>query len=456
MPADPIPTLNTLASPCSTERSKAEAASSLVTRQPPMGRFGDYELLEFLGRGTMGVVYKCRHAAFSHPVAVKLMLRGRGACHEELARFRIESEALSCLEHDNMLGILDVGVIDGCPYFATDFASHGTLSTYIDANPHSVEWSVDTIRRISLAIHHSHERRILHRNIKPANILIMGDGTPKVSDFGHVKFAAPLVGCILDPSIYGDLNASDFFDIQEELGRFAAELRYEYPDVREDREPLIPDLLKSCLARTGLPGDAIDESAIIDFMTHVAGQNPQPGATHWYQQPHLPNLTASGRTLVTPQFMSPEQAFGRHDVIGPASDVYSLGATLYYLVTGHSMFSGSLHEVLKQIKSDWDWPVPAKQISPQVSDAVDAVIWKCIQKNPKARYHDCSELAEDLQCCLDGGTPPTLLRRNLRQKSADAESRKYADLFLRAFPPKQSDKVESIPTSAKRWWEFWK
>ena len=456
MPANPIPKLNTLALPCSTEPSKADAASPLVTRQAPIGRFGDYELLELLGRGTMGVVYKCWYAAFSHPVAVKLMLRGRGACFEELARFRIEAEALSCLEHDNILRILDVGVIDGCPYVTTDFASQGTLSAYIDANPQSADWSVDTIRRISLALHHSHERRILHRDIKPTNILIMGDGTPKVSDFGLAKFAAPLVGCILDPYIFGDLDASDFFDIQEQLGRFAAELRQEYRDVYAERETLIQDLLKSCMARTRLPRDAIDESAIIDFMTNVAGQNSQPGAKRWYRQPHLQNLTTPGGTLVTPQFMSPEQVCGRHDVIGPTSDVYSLGATLYYLITGHSMFSGSLHEVLKQVRSDRDWPRPAKQVSPQVSDAVDAVIWKCIQKNPQARYHDCKELADDLQCRLDGGMPPTLMRRNLRQKPADAETRKYDDLFVRAFPQKQSDKDESIPASTKRWLQFWK
>lgn len=152
-----------------------------------------YEVEEELGRGGMGVVYRVRQQSTGRRLALKMILCGRGATFQELARFRIEAEAMACLNHPNIIKIRDVGVAAGCPFFVLDWAERGSLKDWLrKQTPREPLWCADLVRTLALAMQHAHGRGMLHRDLKPANILMMGDGTPKISDFGLVKFAAPV------------------------------------------------------------------------------------------------------------------------------------------------------------------------------------------------------------------------------------------------------------------------
>jgi serine/threonine-protein kinase len=208
---------------------------------PELPTIPGYKVECELGRGGMGVVYKCWHLTSPDPVAVKLMIAGYRASFEQLARFRIEAEALCCLNHENILKIHDVGLVDGCPYLVTEFASHGSLNDYLESHPQPLEWTVQVIHKVALALHHAHKRQILHRDVKPANILVMQDGSPKVSDFGLVKFTADIESVVLGAS---QMTRPTAFTAIDELLRFSKELQYDYRDVDVDGETVIQVLLK--------------------------------------------------------------------------------------------------------------------------------------------------------------------------------------------------------------------
>src|SRR5262249_41189297 len=151
-----------------------------------------YEVEAELGRGGMGVVYRVRRRATDSVLALKMILSGRGATFQELARFRVEAEAMACLNHPNIIKIRDVGVASGYPFFRLEFGAKGSLRPGIQGRPQPIRWSVELVRTLASAMQHAHGRGMLHRDLKPANILFLGDGTPKISDFGLVKFAAPI------------------------------------------------------------------------------------------------------------------------------------------------------------------------------------------------------------------------------------------------------------------------
>ncbi|MBY0395090.1 MAG: serine/threonine protein kinase, partial [Thermoleophilia bacterium] len=153
-----------------------------------------YELLDELGRGGMGVVYRARRRSDGAPRALKVMLRGRDASLSALARFRIEAEALACLKHPNIIRVRDIGVHRGIPYFAMDYAAGGSLKSAqaADPGPWPARRAAELVRTLALAIDHAHGRGMLHRDLKPANILLTEEGQPVVSDFGLVKFASPI------------------------------------------------------------------------------------------------------------------------------------------------------------------------------------------------------------------------------------------------------------------------
>src|SRR5262249_22310325 len=119
-------------------------------------------------------------------------LRSRGIGFLDLARFRIEAEAVACLDHPNIVLIHDVGVFAGYPFMALEFAAGGTLARTIRKQPQPARRAAEIVRTLALALHHAHERGILHRDLKPSNVLQMEDGTLKITDFGLAKFARPM------------------------------------------------------------------------------------------------------------------------------------------------------------------------------------------------------------------------------------------------------------------------
>jgi hypothetical protein len=146
-----------------------------------------YEILEELGRGGMGVVYKARQINLNRLVALKMILAGAHAGPVALSRFHREAQAVASLQHSDIVQIHDVGETSGLPYFCLEFIDGGSLATRIGGRPQHIRQAASTISILARAIHAAHRQGIVHRDLKPANILLTADGRPKITDFGLAK-----------------------------------------------------------------------------------------------------------------------------------------------------------------------------------------------------------------------------------------------------------------------------
>ena len=153
----------------------------------PLGSFGDYDLLEEIARGGMGVVYKARQRKLGRIVAVKMILAGPLAGKEFVQRFRTESTAAAILQHPNIVAIHDVGVHDGRHYFSMDYVEGQNLAQRVGQQPLPANKAARCVEIIAEAIHYAHERGILHRDLKPSNVLIDLNDQPRITDFGLAR-----------------------------------------------------------------------------------------------------------------------------------------------------------------------------------------------------------------------------------------------------------------------------
>jgi serine/threonine-protein kinase len=170
---------------------KAKSGQAPSPRRPlpaaaPL-QLGDYQILRELGRGGMGVVYQARHLSLKRIVAIKMVLVGGHAGPGELARFRIETEAVARLQHPNIVQVFEVGEADGHPYCALEFVEGGTLADKIAGKPLPAREAARLAESLARAMHLAHSRNVVHRDLKPANVLLAADGTPKVTDFGLAR-----------------------------------------------------------------------------------------------------------------------------------------------------------------------------------------------------------------------------------------------------------------------------
>jgi WD40 repeat protein/serine/threonine protein kinase len=268
--------------------------------------FGDFELLELIARGGMGVVYKARDKKLHRIVALKTIMAGKLATDVEVQRFYQEAGAAAQLDHLSIVSIFGVGEHEGQHYYSMAYIEGGSLAARIKDKPLPPQHAAALVEQVASAVGYAHQHGIIHRDIKPSNILLDKDGRPKVSDFGLAK---------------------------------------------------------------RLTGDS--------------------------------QLTVFGQIVGTPQFMSPEQAAGKSDAVGPASDIYSLGALLYNLVTGRPPFhSASSVETLKQVIEQE--PVSPHYLNAAVNRDLETICLKCLQKEPGKRYKTAAALADDLGCWLAG------------------------------------------------------
>lgn len=275
-------------------------------------RFGDYELLEEIARGGMGIVYKARQLSLDRFVAVKMLLLGQYATDEFIHRFRVEASAAASLQHPNIVAIHDVGVHQGQHYFAMDFVDGPNLAQIIRDHPLPPKRAAAYVKAAAEAIHFAHERRILHRDLKPSNILIDSSDQPRITDFGLAKR--------LDASMSG--------------------------------------------------GEAFQ-------------------------------LTLTGQTLGSPNYIPPEQASVQRGKIGPRSDVYSLGAVLYHALTGRPPFVGqTLADTLQQVLNHE--PVAPRLLNTRVPVDLESICLKCLEPESPRRYSTAQELADDLTRFLQG------------------------------------------------------
>jgi eukaryotic-like serine/threonine-protein kinase len=287
----------------SLSRSPVESEPRWRTDWPRIPR---YEILGTLGRGGMAVVYKARHEGLNRLVALKMIIAGGHAGTSQMARFRIEAEAVAQLHHPNIVQIYDIGEVDGMPFVSLELLEGGDLRDRLAGTPQPGVPAAELVATLGRAVHAAHQARIVHRDLKPANVLLTADGVPKITDFGLAK-------------------------------------RLELDD----------------------------------------------------------NQTQSGEIMGTPSYMAPEQALGHTKEVGPAADIYSLGAILYEMLTGRPPFKGiSAMETVKQVIEED--PVLPSRVQFRVPRDLETICMKCLQKEPRKRYGTAQDLVDDLSRYLAG------------------------------------------------------
>lgn len=268
--------------------------------------FGDYELLGLLGRGGMGEVYRARQRSIGRTVALKVIrpdfLPGfsSGGQTQLHKRFEAEAHAAAQLEHENIVAVYEVGVYAGRNFYAMRLIEGRSLTDMVQSHPLAARKAAEYMEPVARAVAYAHARGILHRDIKPRNILLDSTDRPYVTDFGLAK------------------------------------------EIREVSE-----------------------------------------------------LTKSGEVLGTPSYIAPEQARDSAHV-GPPADIYSLGATLYHLITGRPPFQSTEPvETLRQVLADD--PVPPRRLNPTIDRDLETICLKCLEKEPHRRYASADLLADDLK-----------------------------------------------------------
>src|SRR5262245_4679683 len=190
------------------EPPEAEPDADLAARElkaTGFGRLSRYELVEEIARGGMGVVYRARDTALNRMVALKMILTGQFASERDVKRFRAEAEAAARLDHPNIVPIYEVGEQDRRLFYSMKFMEGGTLTERLAASkaPLGAHKSASLLVKVARAVHHAHQRAILHRDLKPGNILLDAHGEPHVSDFGLAKCLDSAEGLTLSGAMIG-------------------------------------------------------------------------------------------------------------------------------------------------------------------------------------------------------------------------------------------------------------
>jgi serine/threonine protein kinase len=332
------------------------AEEAPISVRPDVGQLGDFRLLREVGRGGMGVVYEAEQISLRRTVALKILPFAAAIDSRQLQRFKNEALAAAHLKHESIVPVYAVGCERGVHYYAMQFVEGQSLAALIaslrdpgepgalapggrHANGSALtpgadapgsptsrvtvrltpeqgrryfDWAARLGKQAALALEHAHQTGIVHRDVKPGNLLLDARGQLWVTDFGLAQ----------------------------------------------------------------VTGDA--------------------------------GVTVTGEMLGTLRYASPEQVLARRGVVDHRSDVYSLGATLYELLTLRPIFDGrDRHELLRQIADDH--PPAPRALSPAIPVELETIVLKALSKEPSERYATAQELADDLQRFLDNR--PILARR---------------------------------------------
>jgi WD40 repeat protein/tRNA A-37 threonylcarbamoyl transferase component Bud32 len=175
--------MTTLAPPAASLPTPTFTPPASTDARSPAG----YEILEELGRGGMGVVYKARQTRLNRTVALKMILHGAHAGEQDLARFRVEAEAVARLQHPGIVQVFEAGEHDGKPFLALEHVDGGSLASKLQGRPWPAQRAAELIVELAGAIRHAHDHGIIHRDLKPANVLLTRTGAAKITDFGLAK-----------------------------------------------------------------------------------------------------------------------------------------------------------------------------------------------------------------------------------------------------------------------------
>jgi eukaryotic-like serine/threonine-protein kinase len=328
-------------------------------------RLGDFRIIRTLGRGGMGVVYEAVQVSLDRRVALKVLPFGAAIDPRRLARFRVESQAAAALHHSHIIPVYSVGSEGGVHYYAMQMIDGVTVAELITemrrsqkladhpASPERTAEASSILSAIStdspafsreaarlgaqaaLALEHAHENGVLHRDVKPSNLIVDSSGHLWVADFGLARF-----------------------------------------------------------------------------------QNDG-------------SLTVSGDVLGTLRYMSPEQALANRAVVDQRTDVYSLGATLYELITLRSAFEGTnRQDLLRRIAQDD--PRRPRALNPAIPIDLETIVMKAMDKDPASRYSTAREMADDLERFLSD--QPIRARKLAAVERLARAARKHMAIVLAVVP----------------------
>jgi serine/threonine protein kinase/Tfp pilus assembly protein PilF len=290
-----------------TEAEDFEALIAEVNIPDRDWQLGNYRILEEIGRGGMGVIYRARHTPSRRVVALKRVLNYHSDSQETLSRFQREARAAASLDHPNILPIFDVGATeDGLPFFTMKFAARGSLLNARESFRDSPRQAARLIATVARAVDYAHGQGILHRDLKPGNILLDARGEPMVSDFGLAKW--------------------------------------------------------------------------LDNETELTG-----------------TLTVFG----TPGYIAPEQVANATATLAPSTDVYSLGAILFELLSGRPPFLGE-HAMAVLRQAEGNEAPKLSSIVPKASRDLETICARCLERDALLRYQSAADLAQDLEQWLEG------------------------------------------------------